>query len=251
MNNNDLPTAGGASNQNSAPVAEQPTIPQPTTEQPIYQPAMEQPVAQPQQVAANQPMPPMTEQPTIQPLNDNLATPSIPGSDLNGGKKKTNKPLIGILCGVGAAIVAALAVIFIPKLLNKKIEVNCTGTMDLTANLVADAQIDVTIEDGKIPNSHVVMKLDLKDLNGLYRDYESTFVDTVTEQYEKQCNDGYCTLSHEYAEGNYAIYDINYDEDGTAKYVVIYTDIKEMSAKQIADKVQDVLESEDIVCTQH
>ncbi|MBR3230865.1 hypothetical protein IKF73_02470 [Candidatus Saccharibacteria bacterium] len=239
MNDNEIPSAGGMPNPNPEQPVEQPVVPpvEPPVAQPTPQPIAAQPVEQP---SAQPPA-----QPVAQPVMSEPAAGALNTSTPNA-KKKTGL-VVGLIVGIlaVAGIVAAL-LIFLPKGGGEKV-VSC-ATNTTTMGISIDTEANVRVKDGEITDGDMVVSVDLKSLRDSYRAQEQTLVDSLTSSYEKLCTD-HCTLDYDYTKGDSVRYTLQYDGDGVDAIVYSYGTEK-LSAQEIADKIQDALESSGYTCTQ-
>lgn len=216
-NSNETPTIGG--------------MPNPNQNQPLNQP-VNQPVFQ-------QTPQPIQNQPIIQPI------PNIP----NGNNQKSKKK-IGIIVGCSVGVVAVIAVVaflLITLLKHREKTVACTmstTTMGITIN----GETNVKVRDGEISGGDITINVDLKTLQNSYKNYEKEMVDKMTKQYKNRCED-HCTFDYNYVEGDNVKYTMQYDKEGVDEIVWSYG-TENMSAQEIADKVQKTLEDSDTTCVQ-
>lgn len=206
-------------------------MPNPNQNQPLNQP-VNQPVFQ-------QTPPPIQNQPVIQPM------PNIPNSNSQKSKKK-----IGIIVGCSVGVVAVIAVVaFLLIALLKHGEKTIACTMNTTTmGITINGETNVKVRDGEISGGDITINVDLKTLRDSYKDYEKEMVDEMTERYKNRCED-HCTFDYNYTEGDSVKYTMQYDKEGVDEIVWSYG-VENMSAQEIADKVQGTLEGSDTTCTQ-
>lgn len=228
------------------------TAPQPNPEQPI----LPQPSEQPQPISPAQPLDPSqasqpitptqpTQQPIPQPIGDTTSDMGAPTDPAKDNKKKTL-----IICGIAGAVglivlVVVLLVIFL-KGGNKTI--SCTQS-ETAMGIEVNGDIKVEVTDGKLLGGDVKIVADLKSLEERYADYEGKMVDTIIERYERRCEEG-CEFNHDYVKGDHIEVRLKYDSEGINDLVYAYG-IEDLSAQEIADKVQeDLEESGETTCKQ-
>lgn len=244
-NGNDAPNIGGMPNPNqplnqplNQPV-NQPAFqqaPQPIQDQPGVQQTPQPIQGQP----AFQPVPqPIQSQPGVQPM------PTI-SNDNNQKSKKNLGVIIG--CSIGAVVVIAAVVLLVIFLKNGGKTVTCTmNTAAFGINMSGETNIKV--KDGEISGGDATVTIDLKSMSDYYKDNEKEIVDEMTEEYKNGCKE-HCTFDYTYTEGDNVKYTMQYDKDGISK-VVMSSGVENMSAQEIADKIQETLEDSETTCTQH
>lgn len=244
-NGNDAPNIGGMPNPNqplnqplNQPV-NQPAFqqaPQPIQDQPGVQQTPQPIQGQP----AFQPVPqPIQSQPGVQPM------PTI-SNDNNQKPKKNLGVIIG--CSIGAVAVIAAVVLLVIFLKNGGKTVTCTmNTAAFGINMSGETNIKV--KDGEISGGDATVTIDLKSMSDYYKDHEKEIVDEMTEEYKNGCKE-HCTFDYTYTEGDNVKYTMQYDKDGISK-VVMSSGVENMSAQEIADKIQETLEDSETTCTQH
>lgn len=216
--NNENPAVGGAPNLNSNQPLDQ------SVGQPTFQQA-------PQSVQS---------QPIVQPAF------GVPNKNNQKPKKKTG---IIIGCSIGAVIlIAAVVVLLIMLLKHEGKTVTCTMSATVTG-ITADGETNIKVKDGEISGGDVTMKVDLKTMRDIYKDYEKDMVDEITERYRGRCED-HCVFSYGYVKGDNATYTMRYDKEGVDE-IVWSRGTEGMSAQEIADEVQESLEDSGMTCTQH
>lgn len=245
-NGNDAPNIGGMPNPNQ-PVNQpldqpvnQPTfqqVPQPIQNQPSIQQTPQPIQGQP----AIQPVPqPIQDQPGVQPV------PTIVNN--NDQKPKKNLGVI-IGCSVGAVAVIAAVVLLVVFLKNGGGK-TVTCTMNTTTfGIDMNSETNIKVKDGEISGGDMTITVDLKAMSDYYKDYEKEMVDEMTEEYKDNCKE-HCTFDYTYTEGDNVKYTMQYDKDGVNK-LVMSSGVENMSAQEIADKLQKTLEDSETTCTQH
>ncbi len=231
-NGNDAPNIGGMPNPNQP-------LNQPLN-QPVNQPAFQQAPQPIQDQPGVQPVPqPIQDQPGVQPV------PTIANN--NNQKPKKNLGVI-IGCSVGAVAVIAAVVLLVIFLKNGGKTVTCTmNTAAFGINMSGETNIKV--KDGEISGGDATVTIDLKSMSDYYKDNEKEIVDEMTEEYKNGCKE-HCTFDYTYTEGDNVKYTMQYDKDGISK-VVMSSGVENMSAQEIADKIQETLEDSETTCTQH
>ena len=244
MDNNEIPTTGGVStptptltpnpDQLANQVTEQPIPPTQTT-QPVQPVQPTQPIAQP-----IQPAQPIQGQPFAQPI------PNIPNNNNKNSKKKTGI-IIGCLLGAVAIItLVTVLLIVLPK--NGEKTVSCT-TDTTIMGVDLNIETDVIVKDGEISGGKITANVNLKTMQDYYKDHEQEMVDRMTESYKDNCED-HCTFDYNYTKGDNVKYIMQYDKESVDQIVRSYG-TENMSAQEIADKVQKALEGYNTTCTQH
>ena len=258
-NGNDAPNIGGMPNPNqplNQPLDQpvnQPTFqqaPQPFQSPTAFQPVQDQPaVQQISQPIQDQPAPqPIQNQPPIQPIQNQPGVQPVP-TIANGNNQKPKKNLGVIIgCSVGAVAVIAAVVLLVIFLKNGGKTVTCTmNTAAFGINMSGETNIKV--KDGEISGGDATVTIDLKSMSDYYKDNEKEIVDEMTEEYKNGCKE-HCTFDYTYTEGDNVKYTMQYDKDGISK-VVMSSGVENMSAQEIADKIQETLEDSETTCTQH
>ena len=73
-------------------------------------------------------------------------------------------------------------------------------------------------------------------------------MDRITEDYKERCKE-HCVFNYDYIEGDSAKYTMQFDKEGVDEIVWSYG-TENMSAQEIADKVQETFENSNSTCVQ-
>ncbi len=217
--------------------------------EPIPAQPVEQMPAQPMEQSPMQPMGTMGQMPTqpimSQPMAGELPMPMLDGDDKKAERKR--KLIIGCSIGGIVAVIALIAVFLIVFLGHGERIVSCTANKELMG-ITMNGEENYRVKDGGLSGGDMSISVDLKNMQDSYKEREKDLVDMLAEQYKTECED-HCVFDYDYIEGDSVKYTMEYDETGINDVVYSYG-IENMSAQEIADKIQEETESSDITCTQ-
>lgn len=216
----------------------------PASSQPSAQPVPAQPTAQPApaQPAPAQPAPiqPNIDQPiTSQPITGENTAINTNEHQL---KPKSNQKKTAIIISIVAGIIllAVIIILIIVFLGGGGKTISCKSKTSMMG-IDMDFETSIKVKDGKISSGNVDAIINLKSLSDTYASQEQTLVDSIVENYKKQCADG-CSFTHEYAQHDYLKVSTTYDVSGVDS--IVYTsETDNLSTEELADQIQSNLES--------
>ena len=180
-------------------------------------------------------------------MNNNqqpMQQPAHPVKNKSNNKKK--KVIVG--CSIGGAVIAILVVVLLMVFARSGKTVTCT--MNTTQmGIGIESETNIRVGDGEIFGGDMTVRLDLKKLQGIYKNHEKDIIEKMTERYKSYCKD-HCSFDYEYAEGDSVKYTIRYEKDGVGA-VVRAPGLENLSAQEIADMVQKSLENSNTTCKQN
>lgn len=187
-----------------------------------------------------------------QPIMDQqvVMNPTITNTPAGGGQNNKKKRNLIIGCVTGGAVLAALMVVLLVIFLQKNGEKTVACTMNTTTmGITITGETNVQVKDGEISSGDMTINVNLKTMRDSYKDHEKEMVDKLTDQHKRHCEE-HCVFDYSYTEGDNVKYTMQYDGEGVSEIVWSYgTD--NMSAQEIADKVQETLEDSETTCRQY
>ena len=179
-----------------------------------------------------------------QPMQQPIQQPVQPAKNKSNNKKK--KMIIG--CSVGGAVIAILVVVLLMVFARGGKIVTCV--MNTTQmGISIESETNIRIGDGEISGGDVIVKLDLKNLQGIYKNHEKDIIEKMTERYKGYCGE-HCKFDYEYIEGDNVKYTMHYEKESIGA-VVRAPGLENLSAQEIADIVQRSLENSNTTCKQN
>lgn len=192
-----------------------------------------------------QPAQPIVSQPTgaMQPTEAAQPTGVAQPTETNGaagdGAKKKKILIIG--CSAGAAIIILIVALLIVLLSKGGVKTVVCNAEQSVFGISVKNELRITAGNGEISSASSVVDVDLTTLGDTYKAYESQIVDSLSESFEEQKENG-CEVEQSYTKGESMKITLR-AKKGTGCLTSANVDTENKSAQEIADEVQDLLES--------